>query len=76
MSRNVYALTKPTPAAGYPEYVSVNTSGIAGHKVSITVRSPPKADNTCGDTATIELALDEAAELARCIMDHVFYTAD
>lgn len=46
----------------YPPYLSINFDG---EKVAITVRSPAKADGSCGADATIEMAPDVFRETVR-----------
>ena len=63
-----------TPNNGtYPEYInlaSVNPShsNDPNWKILVTVRSAKKSDGTVGETATIELARGEAAEIAKAIL--------
>jgi hypothetical protein len=59
MSSNVYAYTA---LGDYPEYISVNVN--EDSTVEITVRSPRKADGSCGDTATAKLSGEEFAKFA------------
>lgn len=58
---NIYAYTAMDRS--YPPYVSINRTDKGG--VSITARSPAKADGSCGDSAMIELTQDQFSELAR-----------
>ena len=62
MEKNLYAYT--SPAASYPEYISVNTRE---GKVAITVRSPAKEDGSVGNLAEILLTQEQAAELANAL---------
>lgn len=59
---NLYAFTEPTPAGGYPGYVSLNRE--ADGSVTLTVRSPGHGGNQVG---TITLPEDVAAALAAAL---------
>jgi hypothetical protein len=61
--KNLFAYTAPTPASGYPEYISVNLVE-GGTKVAISVRSPDK-DGVCGATAEIRLTLSQYESFRR-----------
>jgi len=60
MSNNIHAYT--ATGGNYPEYLSVNVN--EDNTVEITVRSPKKADGSCGDTATIKLTAEEFSKFA------------
>jgi len=64
MSNNIYAYTTSTDGS-YPEYLSVNAN--EDGTVEITVRSPRKADGSCGDTATIKLTAKQFDEFVVAI---------
>lgn len=65
--RNIAAFTPP--GATYPPYVSINDTGTLADRsaegVEITVRSPAKADGSCGECASIKLSRAEFALLMR-----------
>lgn len=68
MPKNIFTYT--APGSDYPEYISVNETDDPD-KFTITVRSPRKADGTCGDAATITLTMVQinllAADMLRAI---------
>jgi hypothetical protein len=59
---NLYAFTEPTPAGGYPGYVSLNREPSGA--VTLTVRSPGHGGNQVG---TITLPEDVATALATAL---------
>lgn len=51
MLTNLAAYT--APGCNYPEFISINKE--ENGNISVTVRSPRKDDQTCGDIACIEI---------------------
>jgi hypothetical protein len=54
MRKNLFAYT--SPGVNYPSFLSINTEDGA---VEIIVRSPAKADGSCGDVAGIKLTAEQ-----------------
>jgi hypothetical protein len=68
MKTNMFAYT--APGADYPEYISVNRRQGDG-MIEITVRSPKKADGSCGDTASIVLHRGQLGGLFYALRDEL-----
>jgi hypothetical protein len=68
---NIYACT--APGADFPEYVSLNRSD-AG--MTVSVRSPKKADGSPGDTAMATLDREQAKALAHALRIHLTPTTE
>ncbi|HMR10192.1 MAG TPA: hypothetical protein PKA88_30660 [Polyangiaceae bacterium] len=64
MTHNIFAHTEPTPAEGYPAYVSINRDDQGRH--TITVRS---RGNGGRDVATIEVSELVLARIAVALLD-------
>ena len=52
------------PGCSYPSYVSVNVDGDTG-EIEFTVRSEPKPDGACGETACAKVSAKDFSTMAR-----------
>lgn len=65
VTKLAYAYTEP--GTNFPPYVNVNRD--ENGQWAVIVRSPPKSDGVCGDTAQVSLTVDQAIQLADGILN-------